>query len=445
MLCREPLTQAQMRRSQKNYILYSAVNGVSYMCLGETVIVLLAVRMNMPDWCVSIIGSLLFFGYLMMPLGKWMTSRVGAAKTQANCWVCRNFAALVVASGVVFHHFAMDRVAMACLLAGAFFFYAFRAAGVVMSVPLVGDISDDATRGRLFAVSNSCFFVANAVTIVVLTGIMNLTDSVWMLFAIVVFGAVCGITASGFLRRIDETDALMKHAAKPLWGDIRQIMRDRTILRMIAARFTLNLLSMMVGGISMLTVKRGYGISDGQALIFVLSQYAASSLMSPVFSRLAAKIGPRRTVLVAFMHSGVIITLWSLAPKVYHPVWPLVIFFVFGSTTIAAWNSVGPYFLLAVPEEKRTSTSVCASFFDGALAGLCAMCIAPLLLRLGTHLAAGEPGILRYRIYYMLTIPFFIAGFFIVRLMVPLSDEKRHRLIAYRRWIMMQIRSHRQA
>ena len=107
---------------------------------------------------------------------------------------------------MVFHHFGMARVAMACLLAGAFFFYAFRAAGVVMSVPLMGGISDNATRGRLFAVSNSSFFVANAVTIVALTGIMNLTDSVWMLFAIVIFGACCGITASGFLRRIDETD-----------------------------------------------------------------------------------------------------------------------------------------------------------------------------------------------------------------------------------------------
>ena len=137
--------------------------------------------------------------------------------------------------------------------------------------------------------------------------------------------------------------------------------------------------------------------------------------------------------------------MWCLAPKEYHLIWPLVIFFVFGSTTIAAWNSVGPYFLLAVPEEKRTSTSVCASFFDGALAGLCAMCIAPLLLKLGAHLADGEPGILRYRIYYMLTIPFFIAGFFVVRRLVPLSCEKRHRLVTYRRWIMTQIRHHRQA
>ena len=445
MLCREPLTPAQMRRSQKNYILYSAVNGVSYMCLGEAVIVLLAVRLNMPDWCVSVIGSLLYFGYLMMPLGKWMTSRVGAARTQANCWVCRNCAALAAASAVVFNHFGMSRVAMCALLGGAFFFYAFRAAGVVMSVPLVGNISDDATRGRLFSVSNACFFAANTVTIVAITGIMNLTDSEWALFAIVIFGAVCGITASGFLRRIDETDALMKHAAQPLREDIRKIFRDRMIRRMIAARFAVNLLGMMSGGLSMLAVKRGYGISDGQALIFVLSQYTASSAMSPVFSRIAAKIGPRRTIMIAFMHSGLIILLWCLAPTEYHLLYPLAIFFVFGSTTIAAWNSMGPYFLLAVPEDKRTSTSVCTSLFDGALAGLCAMCIAPPLLRLGAYLAADAPGILRYRIYYLLTIPLFVAGFFVVGMLVPLSDEKRHRLVTYRRWIAMQIRSRRQA
>ena len=49
----------------------------------------------------------------------------------------------------------------------------------------------------------------------------------------------------------------------------------------------------------------------------------------------------------------------------------------------------------------------------------------------------------RYRIYYMLTIPVFIAGFFIVRRMVPLTQDKRNRFTAYRRRIMMLVHSHR--
>ena len=233
----------------------------------------------------------------------------------------------------------------------------------------------------------------------------------------------------------------MKHAAKPLFQEVPEILRDRTIRRMIIARFALNLIGMMAGGISMLTVKRGYGISDGKALIFVLIQYAASSLMSPVFSKLAAKIGPRRTVMVSFMHSAAIITLWCAAPSQSSMIYPMMIFFIAGSGMIAAWNSVGPYFLLAVPEAKRTSTSVCISIFDGALAGLCSMCITPQLLRLGAYLADGAPGVERYRIYYFLTIPVYIIGIFAVRLLVPLSDEKRHKFAAYRRWIMMQIHS----
>ena len=441
MIFHEPLTPAQMRRSQNNFIYYSLVNGVSYMCLGETVIVLLAVRMNMPDWCVSIIGSLLYFGYLMMPLGKWMTSRVGAAKSQANFWVLRNFSALLVATGVIFNHFGMNYVAMGCLLTGAFFFYAFRAAGVVMSVPLMGNISDNASRARLFSLANSSFFISNAVAIVCITGLMNYTDSVWMLFSIVVFGACCGITASGFLRRIDETDALMKHAAKPLLKEVPEILRDRTIRRMIAARFALNLLGMMAGGISMLTVKRGYGISDGRALVYVLILYAVSSLMSPLYAKLSDKIGPRRTVLISYMHSALIIAIWIVAPAEPSFIYPMIAFFVGASGLIAAWNSVGPYFLLAVPEAKRTSTSVCISIFDGALAGLCSMCLTPQLLRLGARLACDAPGVERYRIYYMLTIPVFIAGFFIVWNMVPLSQDKRNRFTAYRRWIMMQAHS----
>ena len=61
----------------------------------------------------------------------------------------------------------------------------------------------------------------------------------------------------------------------------------------------------------------------------------------------------------------------------------------------------------------------------------------------GAFLADGAPGLTRYRIYYLLTIPFFVAGFFVVRLLVPLSDEERRRLTAHRSRIMMQIHSRR--
>ena len=66
-----------------NYI-FNLINGLSYMCLGETVIILLAVKIKSPDAIVAVLGSMSFFGYLMLPLGKKLTSHVGAVKTQAE-------------------------------------------------------------------------------------------------------------------------------------------------------------------------------------------------------------------------------------------------------------------------------------------------------------------------------------------------------------------------
>ena len=46
MIYDRPLTDEQRRVSQLNYNLFNIVNGASYMCLGETVIILFAVKLD---------------------------------------------------------------------------------------------------------------------------------------------------------------------------------------------------------------------------------------------------------------------------------------------------------------------------------------------------------------------------------------------------------------
>ena len=98
MICNRPLTAGEMKSSQRNYLLYNGVNGASYMCLGETVLILFAVKLHSPDYVIAILGGMIYFGFLLLPLGKIMTARGGAARTQADCWVYRNIAALIVAA-----------------------------------------------------------------------------------------------------------------------------------------------------------------------------------------------------------------------------------------------------------------------------------------------------------------------------------------------------------
>ena len=46
MIYDRPLTDAERQKSQLNYNRFCLVNGASYMCLGESVVVLFAVRMG---------------------------------------------------------------------------------------------------------------------------------------------------------------------------------------------------------------------------------------------------------------------------------------------------------------------------------------------------------------------------------------------------------------
>ena len=97
MIINRPLNDSEMRLSRRYYIIYNLINGFSYMCLGETVLLLLAVNIGCSDTIVAILGSMIFCGFLLLPLGKVMTARCGAANCQANFWVLRNLAVLLVA------------------------------------------------------------------------------------------------------------------------------------------------------------------------------------------------------------------------------------------------------------------------------------------------------------------------------------------------------------
>ncbi|MGN0866466.1 MAG: MFS transporter [Oligosphaeraceae bacterium] len=429
MILNTPLTPEQKRRSQFNYCCFTGINGISYMCLGETVIVLLAVRLAMPDWAVAAISSMIFFGFALLPLGKWMTARVGGAHSQAGFWVARNIVAVGVASSVLWSRMGLHGVAVACVLGGAFLFYGLRAAGVVMSIPLIGEISTKETRGRLIGVSQRLFNAAAAISLVAVSALMYLLDSIWTLFGIILFGAVCGVTASRFLNRIDESENLRQNARHPLMRDLPELFRSSPIRRMILGRICTNLCLLMTTSISLLALKRGYGISDYEALCFYLVMYVTKSLVSTLCSRLSDRISSRGALQVFFLCSASAAPFWILAPQHFCFWHALALFMLLGTGDCGAEIGKAIYFLQCVPRHLQTSASVVVSLLDGALTGLLAIGLNTLLLKGGEALAArsGSPTLANYQGYYWLALPVLILAFAGVSRQRLLSRSRRRR------------------
>lgn len=423
MIYDRPLTDEQRRVSQLNYNLFNIVNGASYMCLGETVIILFAVKLHAPNVIVAVIGSMLFLGFLLLPLGVVRTAQVGAARSQADFWVCRNVAALLVAVSALILPLSQC-LAWGLLLLGSFLFYGFRAAGVVMSQPLIGDITNNMDRARLIARSTGLFYVSGLVAMVTISLVLGHYDSLWVLVGIIVAGACCGVTASTFVRKIDETSAIRRSAQAPLLPQLKTAFFDLTLRRQICAGFMVNLAIIMMAPIAILTMKRGYGVSDTQAILFSIVQFASSIAATQISGKITEKIGPRKVAIYSYMLIFPICLFWLFAPAAVSSVWMwglfIVPFILIGAMMVSAQNAMVHYFLMAVPKERQVASSMFISVVTGAAAGVTGMFVAGGLLKLAERfLGSGLP---MYRAYFVAAGVLFLAGLTQVVRLVPVID-----------------------
>lgn len=423
MIYDRPLTDEQRRVSQLNYNLFNIVNGASYMCLGETVIILFAVKLHAPNVIVAVIGSMLFLGFLLLPLGVVRTAQVGAARSQADFWVCRNVAALLVAVSALILPLSQC-LAWGLLLLGSFLFYGFRAAGVVMSQPLIGDITNNMDRARLIARSTGLFYVSGLVAMVTISLILGHYDSLWVLVGIIVAGACCGVTASTFVRKIDETSAIRRSAQAPLSPQLKTAFFDSTLRRQICAGFMVNLAIIMMAPIAILTMKRGYGVSDTQAILFSIVQFASSIAATQISGKITEKIGPRKVAIYSYMLIFPICLFWLFAPAAVSSVWMWGLFalpfILIGAMMVSAQNAMVHYFLMAVPKERQVASSMFISVVTGAAAGVTGMFVAGGLLKLAERfLGSGLP---MYRAYFVAAGVLFLAGLTQVVRLVPVID-----------------------
>ena len=425
MIMNGPVPPERQAASKFNYKIFSLINGLSYMCLGETVIILLAVRLGCRDYIVSALGAMLYFGFLLLPLGKSVTARVGAAQSQGIFWILRNFSALLVAAATPVALYVSRPLAVAILLTGAFLFYGFRAAGTVMVQPLLGEMTSRSDRSAFIALTTALFYVTSFLALAVISVVLHYTNSVWALTGIVVAGAMFGFTSSHFIRRIDETGAIRDSAKKPILEELRFLCGEKPVRRLLAGGFVINLAVIMLVPISMLTLKRGYGVSDTNALLFALAQMGASVLLSYLIVKATRKLGPRRVIIVTYLFMLLTGLLWILAPARFHWLYLLLPFILCGGTYVSMNNSMIHYFLQIVEEERRVAASILIAVVTGAGAGVAGMLLAGGLLALVGKLTdktqAPEP----YKLYFIAATILLLPGLCVLSSMIPLPVEKR--------------------
>ena len=404
MICDAPLSRTQQLKGQKLLNRFSWMNGFSYMCLGETIIILFAVKLACPNTLVAALGAMQQFAFVMMPLGKMVTARIGAAQSQGSFWVCRNIAALLVASAAVWEYLGQHLIAQCAILAGAFFFYGFRAAGVVMSKPLAGNFTVEKDRAAFFARNTSAFYISSIAALLMITVILRYSDSVWILTAIIILGSSIGITSSKFFRQMDESSVIRESARRPIRKELGHAFRNSHFRSLQYAQVGMAVSMIMLHPPSLLTLKRGCNVSDMGMLLYTLIVFGTGAFMSWYAGKIIPRIGVRKTILFGHALRLLIPWFWIFMPEPYSPGLAVIPFLLYGVTSVVTSDAASQYFLRALPPRSQVAAAMISAVIADALSGVLGMVFAAGLLKLAEHLAGNADSVYtQFRIYFMLS------------------------------------------
>jgi len=420
MIINGDLSLSQQEDGRKNYNRFNFANGLSYICVGETIIILFAIKMGSPDYCIAILGSLLFLSYFCMPLGKLLMARLGACKSVALCWAVRNLSILLLAFAPLAQRYGGPPAATLTIIAAAFAFYACRSIGVIGMQPILGEITTGENRGKFASRSSGLFYLANLVMLVGIIVMMRYSQDTWAFLTIIVTGAAFGLLSSWYLSRINETEAIRHSARQPVIADVRLTLKNPMRLRQLIANCAINAAITLTVPISMLALKKGYGVSDSDALFFALVQLVGAVIAANLIGRLAEETGPRPLTVLFYGLMIALCVLWVIGPdhfKWYYLIWP---FALAGAAVTGTGITLTHYFLLSVPPKERVAASLTILVISGVVAGLAGSVIGGGLLKyLGS---AGMNPLDSFRAYFLIVLVLLLVGLVVVIRMMPLAD-----------------------
>lgn len=428
MIIDGPLSEERQRKSRFYNLVFNFFNGISYMCLGETVIILLAVRMGCADHIIAALGAMVYLGYILLPAGKFTAARYGAVRSQTLFWYMRNLSALLVAFAPWIQKHVSATAAEAAILLGAFLFYGFRSAGIVLIQPLVGGMTNASNRTSFLAFASALAFLPMLLTLAVISLVSSRYEGVQTLTSVIVVGAVVGFSSAQILRGIDESSTLRESARRPFLPQFHEIIRLVSFRRMILTNMIMNLTTIFIIPVSLLTLKRGYGMSDHHALIYTIVQQSFCVIMSMLSVRLSKRLGPRKMLIGAFLVYIGVCLLWGFSPDQTNAMFLWLPFMLIGIAHLTQANATTYYFLQTVPVRLQVTGAIIQSVVAGAGSAILGVILSGQLLKTIAVHFADRPPINRYQLYFLCAVAILPGGICSCLRLTPLPEEKLRKI-----------------
>lgn len=408
----QKLTPSQQEIGLKRYLWFTRINALSFGCLADNILILFAIKIGADDFLIGMLAS---FFYLTMPfmfLGKQLVGSKGAARTYAISWIFRNASAtLMIAVPIVIEKFD-PTVGLSVLTLSSFGFFSFRSMGLTANTPIIGEITNKSNRGHYISQMWLHFNLSYLFIMTMIILILRQSEQLYIFQVIIAFGSLTGMISASIIYRVPETQNTFISGKKPIKSSISYVWQQSSTRKLFFAWIATVVIVMLIVPFSMVALKKGYKISDDNALLFALFQIFGAIAASFLNRIVLDRVGPRPMLILYVLGLWVTSFLWIIAPLKLILFHPIVIFLLTGACRAGAMTSLGHYFLATVPGEERVGANMVIEMISGAIGGVVGTFIGGGLLKIlpaydfiGLHL---------YRCYFLIILLIMVPLLFVV-------------------------------
>jgi len=413
MITKGKLSLSQQKKGIKILLSFSFLNGVALTFITGNVLSLYLLKIGCSTPIVAIIASFGYLGTLFAFAGRSSISKIGAGLTLRLAWILCGFTAIILAL-IPFIEYLIPNKNLEMLLITiiTFLFFIFKSIGTASTQPLMGEFTDEDNQGSFSSNYFLYYTVANILAMICIIGFISWHKTLIIFQLIILLGGVIKLACSCLFIGLNETDVPQKSAksinTKKL---LSTIWKEKDYRNFLFCRSLSRASLILIVPISILALKKLYGVSDQTALIFAFVQLAGGIVITYLNGVISEETGPKPLLIIYVMLLFIISLLWIFAPHQFNWGFCFIIFFIGGVCLCGLDSCLNYYYLTIIPRVNSVGISLWYTVISGGVAGIAGLFLGGGLIKLISMLFLPE-NIFRY--YYGFMLLLIIPVFYIV-------------------------------